>query len=142
MYITNHMEKNEPFTQNLTRCKELMLSGQIVDALALGQKLLQQDSENLPLHLLLATLYARSNELMKALSHYVLLAQFDPGFEEPHCKEMARGYHLKGLTEAGAVLAQAGAVKLQSKELMQLAIDYYTQAGNVEQAQKLREQWL
>ena len=134
------MEKTASFQADLARCKELMLSHQFAEALVLGKQLFEYDSDNMALHLLLATLYARNNQLMEALSHYMLLAQFDPEFKEPHCKEMARGYQQKGLTDAGAVLAHAGAVKLESKELYQLAVDLYTQSGNIETAERLKQE--
>ena len=129
----------EEFNQKLAACKGLMLSHQFADALVMAKKLFELDQDNMALHLLLATLYAKTDDLLKAMSHYMLLCQFDPGFEAPHCTELARGYHQKGYTDLAAVLAQGGAVKLDDKDLYILAADYYQQSDNAEQAQKMRE---
>lgn len=127
-----------PFEINLAKCKQLMLAHQYADALKLAEALFKQDQDSLALHLLLATLYARTGDVQRAASHYMLLCQFDPGFEGEHIKELGRGYVQKGHTDLAAMLVHAGAAKLASKELYLLAADYYEQAGETQQAQKLR----
>ena len=126
------------FDQDLAQCKELLRAHQFAEALTVAQRLFEQDEENMPLHMLLATLYARCDRMLEALSHYMLLVQFDPAFEEHHCRELAVVYYNKGLTEAAAILAHGGAVKLESQPLYELALDFYTQAGNMEAAEQVR----
>ena len=133
------MTDTEPFQADLARCKELTMAHQFADALVLARRLLEHNADNMPLHLLLATLYARSDQMLEAMSHYILLAQFDPEFKEHHCRQLADGYRERGLTEPAAILAHAGAVKLKSKPLYQLAIEYYGQAGNQEAVGELQE---
>lgn len=116
-----------------------MLSHQFADALILAEELFKQDADSLALHLLLATLYARTGDLRRAASHYMLLCQFDPEFKQHHCAELAKGYQQKGLPDMAAVLAQAGAVKLESPQLYKLAADYYELAGEPEHAKKIRD---
>ena len=130
----------EDFNQKLTMCKRLMLSYQYAEALEVALKLLEQDGENMDLHRLLAMLYGLSGKFAEAAVHYMMLAQFDPTFEYRHCIELVNGYHAKGITNIAALLAHAGAVKLDSKPLYEIAIDYYQKSGNTEQAKEIREQ--
>lgn len=116
-----------------------MLNHQFAEALELAKKLFEQDQDNLPLHLLLATLYARNNQLQQAASHYMLLCKFDPSFKAHHVVELAKGYQQKGHPDLAAILAHAGAAKLESRQLYSLAADYYQLAGELEHAAKIRD---
>lgn len=117
------------FNTELQRCKTLMIDGQYADALAAARLLLQEQPENMPLHHLMASLYVCQDMLLEAASHYLLLCQFDPEFEEPHCNEVAKNYYQAGMPDMAAVLAEAGAVKLNSPALLSKAAYCYEQAG-------------
>lgn len=128
------------FQTELNRCKQLMAEGKLPDALNAAKNLLQEQPENMPLHHLLASLYVQQGMLQEAASHYLLLCQFDPGFEEHHCNQVAKNYYEAGMPDMAAVLSEAAGIKLGSNLLLKKAAYCYAQAGYTEKAEKLKSE--
>ena len=133
-------DQQQQFNKDIEHCKRLTHEKHYAEALEVALKLLEQDGDNMNLHRLLATLYGISGKYAEAGVHYLMLVQFDPTFLYRHCIELVNGYHAKGITNIAALLAHAGAVKLESKELYELAVDYYQKSGNAETAEEIRQQ--
>lgn len=128
------------FSERFRRCASLAAEQRYGEALAVGRELLgyEGQAEHPDLQRMLALLYGLNDQHMEAATHYLYLCQFDEGYELHHCLQVARGYREKGMTQMAAILAHAGAVKLQAAELYALAADYYEQAGDAQQAAEIR----